>query len=106
MFTTVLPSKDNKEYFLPSISSSMMTIILDYAYLRTLEINDENVCKLLKTSDYLIILGIRKLCCDYLKQNLVPENCIGITKFAKEMFCEDLEKDARDYTLRYFEQVR
>jgi kelch-like protein 10 len=61
----------------------MMTQILDYAYLERLDINNDNVCQLLVTSDYLCVAGVLLLCCDFLKNALDPENCIGIMRFAR-----------------------
>jgi kelch-like protein 10 len=61
----------------------MMTQILDYAYLKTVDINNDNVCQLLVTSDYLCVVGVLELCCDFLKNALDLENCIGIMRFAR-----------------------
>jgi hypothetical protein len=60
-----------------------MTQIRDYAYYGTVGIDEENVCELLQTSDYLCVPGIVQLCCNFLKSNLDPENCIGIMLFAR-----------------------
>jgi hypothetical protein len=83
-----------------------MNLLLEYAYLRTLDIRQDNVCQLLRSADYLNIPGVLELCCDYLRLNLTPENCIGIMLFAKDYFCRSLEIDARRYILRNFVQVR
>jgi kelch-like protein 10 len=61
----------------------MMTQILDYAYLKRVDINNDNVCELLVTSDYLWVEDVLELCCDFLKNTLELENCIGIMRFAK-----------------------
>jgi hypothetical protein len=47
------------------------------------DIDEDNVCELLKTSDYLGMPGIVQLCCDFLKNNLDPENCIGVMLLAR-----------------------
>jgi hypothetical protein len=60
-----------------------MTQIRDYAYYGTLDIGKDNVCELLKTSDYLCMPDIVQLCCDFLKNNLDPENCIGVMLLAR-----------------------
>ena len=82
-----------------------MEQILEYAYLRSLNLNQENVCQLLKAADYLGILEIVDLCCDFLKANLLPENCIGIMYFARQHSCATLEMVARKYILKNFVQV-
>jgi hypothetical protein len=60
-----------------------MTQILHYVCSGTVDINEDNVCELLQTSDYLCVPAIVQLCCDFLKDNLDPENCIGVMLFAR-----------------------
>jgi hypothetical protein len=60
-----------------------MTQIQDHAYYGTVGVDEENVCELLQTSDYLCVPDIVQLCCDFLKNNLDPENCIGVMVFAR-----------------------
>jgi hypothetical protein len=60
-----------------------MTQILHYAYYGAVDIGVDNVCELLQTSDYLCVPGIVQLCCDFLDNNLDPENCIGVMRYAR-----------------------
>jgi hypothetical protein len=60
-----------------------MTQILHYARYGTVDIDENNVCQLLQTFDYLSVPGIVQLCCDFLKNNLDPENCIGVMRYAR-----------------------
>lgn len=106
LFTTTLHSKEKTDFLLPSVTSKIMNLLLEYAYLRNLDVRQDNVCKLLITADYLNIYGVVQLCSDYLKKNLSPENCIGIMLFAREHFFKGLEKEARRYILLNFEQVK
>ncbi|KAJ8669832.1 hypothetical protein QAD02_001091 [Eretmocerus hayati] len=105
LFTTTLHSKDETNFLLPNVTSKIMNLLLEYAYLRTLDVKGENVCELLITADYLSIFGVVELCCNYLVQNLTPENCISIMIFAREHFCKGLEKEAYRYILRNFVEV-
>ncbi|OXU26941.1 hypothetical protein TSAR_013831 [Trichomalopsis sarcophagae] len=105
LFTTTLNPKNNTEFLVSNVSSKIMNLLLEYAYLRTIDIKQEDVCELLITADYLVIDGVLELCCDFLRRSLTVKNCIGIMIFAREHFCKDLEKEARRYLLRYFVQV-
>jgi hypothetical protein len=60
-----------------------MAHILRYAYYGTVDIDEDNVCELLQTSDYLRVPGIVQLCCDFLNNNLDPENCIDVMRYAR-----------------------
>lgn len=106
LFTTTLHSREKTDILLPGVTSEMMNLLLEYAYLRSLDVNRDNVCELLVTADYLSILGVLEICCEFLRQNLAPENCIGIMRFAREHFCKGLENDAYRYVMRHFVQVR
>ncbi|CAK9832872.1 Kelch-like protein 10 [Anthophora retusa] len=105
LFTTTLHSREKTDVLLPGVSSNMMNLLLEYAYLRSINVNNENVCQLLVTADYLNILGVLDLCYEYLKQNLAPENCISVMRFAREHFCKALENSAYRYVMRHFVQV-
>lgn len=105
LFTTTLHSREKTDVLLPGVSSNMMNLLLEYAYLRSISINNENVYQLLVTADYLNVLGVLELCCEYLRQNLAPENCISVMRFAREHFCKGLENSTYRYVMRYFVQV-
>jgi actin-binding protein IPP len=60
-----------------------MTQILCYVCCGTVDIDEDNVYELLKTSDNLCMPDIVQLSCDFLKNNLDPENCIGVMLFAR-----------------------
>jgi hypothetical protein len=60
-----------------------MAHILHYVYRGTVDIDEDNVRQLLQTSDDLRVPDIVLLCCDFLKNYLHPENCIGVMLFAR-----------------------
>lgn len=105
LFTTTLHGTEVKDVRLSGISSEIMNQLISYAYLRHINVTEDNVHSLLITADYLSILGILKICCDYLKSMLTPQNCISIMQFAKSHFCQDLSRDAEIYLLRNFNDV-
>ncbi|CAL1684216.1 unnamed protein product [Lasius platythorax] len=105
LFTTTLHSREKTDVLLPGVTSPMMNLLLEYAYLRSIDVNRENVCELLTTADYLSILGVLDLCCDYLRDNLAPENCIGVMRFARQHFCKKLENDAYRFIVGHFVEV-
>lgn len=76
--------------------------LLLYIYLRQLEVTNENVYPLLKTADYLCVLGVLNVCCEFLEKQLNPKNCIGILTFARNHFCKELGSSAWKYIMRNF----
>ncbi|KAJ9582804.1 hypothetical protein L9F63_022845 [Diploptera punctata] len=105
LFTTTLHSREKIDVLLPGVTSDKLTLILQYAYLRQVDISEENVCELLITADYLCVVGVLELCCEFLRNSLTVHNCIGIMRFAREYFCFGLEADARRFVMRNFVQV-
>lgn len=105
LFTNGLYETKQKVLEIPGISPKMMEIIIEYAYTREANVNSDNVEELLPVADQLHIIGLIKSCCQYLKSCLCVENCIGIRNFARNYFCDQLEKDAMRFLLRNFQEV-
>ena len=47
-------------------------------------------------------LGVQRACCEFLKEQLDPSNCLGIKAFAEAHGCEELRQAAQNYILKYF----
>jgi kelch-like protein 10 len=105
LFTTKLRSKENNDVHLPGLTSETMNLILEYAYVRNVDINQENVCQLLMSADYLIVPGLVELCCDFLRRVMAPENCIGILRLVNVCFCSNFESEVRRFVMRNFVEV-
>jgi kelch-like protein 10 len=104
LFTTPLHYTERTDILLPGVTSETMSLILEYAYMRSVDINQENVSTLFVSADYLIMPGLLELCCDFLKSIFTPENCIGIMLFARD-YSSGLEGDARCFVMHNFEHV-
>ncbi|XP_030753239.1 kelch-like protein 10 isoform X2 [Sitophilus oryzae] len=102
LFTTILHTKEKNRIQLPGITKEMLQTLLVYAYLRKLDLNDENVYSVLIAADYLSILGALDLCCKYLESTLKPTNCISILAFARSHFCQNLAESCWKYIVRNF----
>lgn len=105
LFTNGMHETHQKEVQIPGISARMMELIVNYAYTRDANINSQNVEELLPIADHLHIIGLVKLCCQYLKSKLNVENCIGLRAFARTYFCTQLEKDMMKFILGNFTEV-
>jgi len=105
LFTNGLYETQQKVLTIPDISSKIMSMIIEFAYTRDIEITAENVEELLPVADHLHIISLLKACCRFLKSQLTVENCIGIRNFARCYFCVQLDKDAMRYLLLKFQDV-
>jgi hypothetical protein len=104
LFTTPLICIETTNVLLPGVTSETMSLIMKYAYTRSVDINQENVWTLLVSADYLSVLGLLELCCYFLRSMLAPENCIGIMLFARD-YSSSFEGDARCFVMSNFVQA-
>ncbi|XP_034186020.1 kelch-like protein 10 [Osmia lignaria lignaria] len=96
---------ETTEVAIDSVAGEIFSLILDYAYTGTCNVNADNVEQLLPLADQFEVLGVVQLCCQFLLQELRPENCLGIFKFARHYFCRDLEKKGRKYIRHHFKRI-
>ena len=65
------------EVAIESVPGKIFSLILDYAYTGTCNVNADNVEQLLPLADQFEVLGVVQLCCQFLLRELRPENCLG-----------------------------
>lgn len=68
---------ETTEVAIDSVPGKIFSLILDYAYTGTCNVNADNVEQLLPLADQFEVLGVVQLCCQFLLQELRPENCLG-----------------------------
>uniref|UniRef100_A0A8C6ND05 Uncharacterized protein n=1 Tax=Melopsittacus undulatus TaxID=13146 RepID=A0A8C6ND05_MELUD len=105
LFTSSWNMAEKKVYKIPGISPEMMRLIIEYAYTRTVQVTMENVENLFIAADQLNIMGIIRLCCEFLKSQLCFENCISIYRFTHYYYCPELQEAAFVFILHHFEDI-
>lgn len=76
-------NEESRVVHIPGISASIMNSVIEYAYLRRTNVNEDNVHELLICADYVGMVGLVRQCKDYLSRTLSPENCVSIMGFAR-----------------------
>ncbi|KAK2586942.1 hypothetical protein KPH14_009870 [Odynerus spinipes] len=107
LFTNSLKGgkSETTEVVIDSVPGEIFSLILDYAYTGVCNVNADNVEQLLPLADQFEVLGVVQLCCQFLLQELKPDNCLGICKFARHYFCRDLEEKGRRYIRHHFKRI-
>ncbi|XP_047013093.1 kelch-like protein 10 [Ictalurus punctatus] len=105
LFNNGLYPPDKLRYCIPNVSAEIMELIMEYAYMRRVNITEKNVCKLLIAGDYLLVNSLVNECCAFLKAQLCPKNCINIWRFAHSYFFEKLKQQAFWFILHNFEEM-
>ncbi|KAM9340226.1 kelch-like protein 10 [Symphorus nematophorus] len=96
---------DKKVFEIPGLSPDMMQLIIEFAYTGFLSITERNVQELLMAADQLNVMDVVQACCDFLAEQLCPENCIGIWQFTNICISSELQRKAYNYIIDHFEEV-
>uniref|UniRef100_A0A8C5KMB6 IAP promoted placental gene n=1 Tax=Jaculus jaculus TaxID=51337 RepID=A0A8C5KMB6_JACJA len=68
-------------------------------------ISVNNVQELIVAADMLQLTDVVNLCCEFLKGQIDPLNCIGIFQFSEQIACHDLLEFTEDYIHVHFLEV-
>lgn len=69
-------------------------------------VEEGNVQTLLPAACLLQLAEIQEACCEFLKRQLDPSNCLGIRAFADTHSCRELLRIADKFTQHNFQEVR
>lgn len=68
-------------------------------------VDESNVQMLLPAACLLQLTEIQEICCEFLKRQLDPSNCLGIRAFADIYSCRELLRIADRFIQRNFQEV-
>ncbi|XP_071390001.1 kelch-like protein 10 [Centroberyx affinis] len=105
LFTHGWSTPQQRLYDIPGVSANIMRLLIEFAYTGSVPVTGENVEELLAAADQLFFMGVVRACCQFLEEQLCPQNCIGIWKFVDVHYCPDLRRKAVLYILDHFEEV-
>ena len=102
MFTGGMREEEMSSIPLHGISPCTLNILVDFAYTAEININEMNVCYLLPAATMFQMSHVVEACSVFLEHQLDPNNCIGISNFASEHGCLELEAKAKSYIHKHF----
>src|SRR6056300_18177 len=77
----------------------------DFCYSSKIVVEESNVQTLLPAACLLQLSEIQDVCCEFLKRQLDPSNCLGIRAFADTHSCRDLFRVADKFAQNNFQEV-
>uniref|UniRef100_A0A4W4DQ53 BACK domain-containing protein n=1 Tax=Electrophorus electricus TaxID=8005 RepID=A0A4W4DQ53_ELEEL len=92
-------------YNITGVSPDIMWLLVDYAYIHSVLVNEDNVEELLVAANQFFFLGVVHTCCQFLEAQLDLENNIGFWKLANLYSCWDLRQEAYLFILHCFEEI-
>uniref|UniRef100_A0A0N5AF26 BTB domain-containing protein n=1 Tax=Syphacia muris TaxID=451379 RepID=A0A0N5AF26_9BILA len=105
MFTSEMAESRQQEVQMSDISSQTLQSLVDFCYTGEISISDVNVQSLLPAACLLQLNEIQEVCCEFLKKQLDPSNCLGIRAFADTHACRDLMRIADKFAHFNFQDV-
>lgn len=104
LFTTSLPSEKD-HISIGGIRGMIMERIIKYAYLRELDISEEDMFEMYAAADFLGMPSLQERCIQYIKSVLRTENCVRVMLYGQQRHCTALYEFARKYVLKNFLEV-
>eukprot|EP00112_Aurelia_sp_Birch-Aquarium-sp1_P005308 Seg160.4 transcript_id=Seg160.4/GoldUCD/mRNA.D3Y31 product="Kelch-like protein 3" protein_id=Seg160.4/GoldUCD/D3Y31 len=105
MFTADLSESKQEVVTLKEVDPDALELLIEYCYTAEVPINEENVQTLLPAAGLLQLNDVINACCEFLKSQLHPTNCLGIRLFADMHSCRDLMQAAHSYIEQHFTEV-
>ncbi|XP_015785870.1 kelch-like protein diablo [Tetranychus urticae] len=105
MFTGELQESRQAEVEIKDIDEHAMELLVDFAYTSHIVVEEGNVQVLLPAACLLQMTEIQEVCCEFLKRQLDPSNCLGIRAFADTHSCQKLFHYADKFTQERFQEV-
>ena len=105
MFTGELAESRQTEVTIRDIDEVAMELLIDFCYTSHIIVEESNVQTLLPAACLLQLAEIQDICCEFLKRQLDPSNCLGIRAFADTHSCRELLRIADKFTQHNFQEV-
>ena len=90
MFSTGMLESREEKILIQEMDSGVLGKLIDFAYTGDIELTADNVLEFLSASSRLQMDAVQNLCCDYLREQLDPHNCLEIRSFAEQYGCSSL----------------
>lgn len=105
MFSNDLSEAHQSVVTINNVDPDALEALVTYAYTAKLEIRVDNVESLLASACLLQVDSVKDACCEFMKSQLHPSNCLGIRAFADAHGCEQLFKIANTYAKDNFKEI-
>uniref|UniRef100_A0A3B5QQR9 Kelch like family member 10 n=1 Tax=Xiphophorus maculatus TaxID=8083 RepID=A0A3B5QQR9_XIPMA len=90
---------------IPGMSTSLMCLIIEFAYTGNVLLTGQNALDLFVVADRYNMTGLLQACSDYLEKQLNPQNCLSIWLLTDTFYHPELREKSELYTLSHFKEV-
>ncbi|XP_078593544.1 kelch-like protein 24 isoform X2 [Branchiostoma floridae x Branchiostoma japonicum] len=99
--------RESKEHkvTIHEVSPGALQLLVDYAYTSKVNITEDNAVKLLEGANFFRIQPVCDACVTFILDNLSAKDCLQMMHIGNMLSLEDLERKARECTLKEFASV-
>ncbi|KAG9333140.1 hypothetical protein JZ751_013398 [Albula glossodonta] len=105
MFTTNMLESTSHEVELKNAEPEIIELLVEFVYTARISVNSNNVQSLLDAANQYQIEPVKKMCVDFLKEQVDAANCLGISVLAECLDCPELKTAADDFIHQHFTEV-
>jgi hypothetical protein len=106
MFNANMKEKYLKEIVIQEIDEETLQLLVNYCYLGVININEDNVEKILSSACRFQMLNVILACSSFLEKQLHFSNAIGFTVFAEQLQeCQDLHQVSLNFVESNFMEI-
>ncbi|KAL4629746.1 kelch-like protein 7 [Arapaima gigas] len=105
MFTTNMLESKSHEVELKNAEPEIIELLVEFVYTARISVNSNNVQSLLDAANQYQIEPVKKMCVDFLKEQVDASNCLGISVLAECLDCPELKATADDFIHQHFTEV-
>ena len=106
MFATpTFEEKDKERVTIQGVDPIALQLLISYVYTGQISITEDTVQVLLPAANLLQLSDVKDACCEFLKTQLHPSNCLGIRAFGDVHSCLDLLSAADTFIQFNFSEV-
>ena len=105
MFKCSMKEKYERNVEIQNVDGLCLKVLIDYIYIGHIDIDEENVMKLLAASDYLQIEDVKQYCFDFLKSVITADNWFIVLNAVVMYRGEAIKDQVYDYISTHFDEI-